>query len=290
MGRSSDAALPPPVTMLRTLSARLKTVAGYGRLRSQWLYEKLYFHGIYGQNYASPNHTQNGEVVAVTTVADHLLRQHGAGPLMVFDVGANVGEYARVLRGAFGERAVLHCFEPSPVTFARLLADVGGEPQTHLHQMGLGDKPGEFTLYFNSDLTTVSSLYDLPDGHQWKGSESQVVQVETLDGFVDRHGIGRIHFLKIDTEGFELPVLQGGARLLAAEAIDFIQFEFGFRQIDSRHFFRDFWSLLHDRYHLFRIVQDGLVPIRAYHESLEVFVGVSNYIAQRKGFGPALLR
>lgn len=70
--------------------------------------------------------------------------------------------------------------------------------------------------------------------------------------------------------------------MINSDKVDYVQFEFGFRQMDSKGYFRDFYNLLHGRYNLFRIVQDGVYPISTYHESLEVFVGVSNFLAERR--------
>ena len=78
-----------------------------------------------------------------------------------------------------------------------------------------------------------------------------------------------------------LACLQGARDMLVREAIDFIQFEFGGCNIDSRTFFQDFWYLLHDKYYFYRIVRNGLVKIEAYNERLEIFKNV-NFLLQRK--------
>ena len=48
----------------------------------------------------------------------------------------------------------------------------------------------------------------------------------TLDTFVEQHGIKNIDFLKIDTEGFELEVLQGAKQLLSEGKIGTVIFEY----------------------------------------------------------------
>jgi hypothetical protein len=65
--------------------------------------------------------------------------------------------------------------------------------------------------------------------------------------------------------------------------IDFIQFEFGGTDIDSRTFFRDFYFLLNDKYRIYRIVKDGVYPIRDYGESYESFLP-TNFLAERRQF------
>ena len=39
---------------------------------------------------------------------------------VIFDVGANVGDYAREVSEVFGAQVELHCFEPSKATFEEL--------------------------------------------------------------------------------------------------------------------------------------------------------------------------
>ena len=90
-----------------------------------------------------------------------------------------------------------------------------------------------------------------------------------------------IYFLKIDAEGFEINVLAGAKELLENNAIHFIQFEFGLPNIDARIFFQDFWNMLNDKFHIYRIVADGLYVIKNYSTQLEIFA-TSNFIAERK--------
>lgn len=99
----------------------------------------------------------------------------------------------------------------------------------------------------------------------------------TIDQYCNKNKIDRVHFMKIDVEGHELKVIEGGQN----SNIDFIQFEFGGTDIDSRTFFQDFWYLLHDRYKLFRIFRNGLYEIREYNEQLEIF-SCTNYLAELK--------
>ena len=69
--------------------------------------------------------------------------------------------------------------------------------------------------------------------------------------------------------------------MIANDAIDFVQFEFGGCNIDSRTYFQDFFRLLNRQYQIFRILKDGIWPINRYRGELECFV-CSNYLAQRR--------
>lgn len=69
--------------------------------------------------------------------------------------------------------------------------------------------------------------------------------------------------------------------MLEEQRIQFIQFEFGGTNVESRTYFRDFWYLLSPDYILHRIVGNGLCRIDAYSEFLEIFV-TANFLAERK--------
>jgi hypothetical protein len=113
-----------------------------------------------------------------------------------------------------------------------------------------------------------------------EATQSESVEVRTLDDWSEEQGITCVDLLKIDVEGAELSVLLGASRLLARGALRRIQFEFGGTDIDSRTFLRDFVHVLGPSYSLHRILPAGLsAPVR-YSERQEIFV-LQNYLAVR---------
>jgi hypothetical protein len=74
--------------------------------------------------------------------------------------------------------------------------------------------------------------------------QTQTVNVTTIDHFLQAENIGKVGILKIDVEGFDLKVLKGARKALAAKNIEFILVECGFYN-DNPHLislddFRDF--------------------------------------------------
>jgi FkbM family methyltransferase len=263
------------------ISTLFKQLLGYGQTRSQWLFEKMYYHAIFGMNYSSPNYFENGEIEAMRYVRKRLSELQQSQPL-IFDVGANVGDYTKTLRDVFGANAGIFCFEPSVRTFELLQTNISPDRKSEAFNFGFGNRAEKRTLFFDQPTSTIASLYGVPSSHSANGDSTEQIEIRTVDQFCVERSIDRIHFLKIDVEGHELQVLEGAAQTIGASKVDFIQFEFGFRQMDSKNYFRDFYDLLGKRYRLYRIVQDGIYPVTQYHESLEVFVGVSNFIAERR--------
>jgi hypothetical protein len=108
------------------------------------------------------------------------------------------------------------------------------------------------------------------------------VPVVTIDSVIEDKKLDRIDFMKMDIEGHELFALKGAMQALEAHKIKALSFEFGSGNVNSRTYFRDFWNLLRPLdFEFHRICPGGMtVPVREYYEDLEVFRGVTNYIAR----------
>lgn len=259
-----------------------------GKSRFQLLFERLHALALAGLNFGEGNHPRlSGEIALIRYLREQLFR--GSSPVVVFDVGANVGVYTDVLLEIFGEDAVIYAFEPAAKAFELLAENLRGHENVHLQNVGLGNEEATATLYSAGEGSKLGSVYDTSARLRRSGlalAEQEPVTLTTVDRFCEREEIERIHLLKLDVEGHELKILEGGRRMLDEERIDVLQFEFGAANIDSRTFFRDFYDLLAERYALHRVLQDGLYPLTRYMETYEVYKRATNYLAVRRGLGP----
>lgn len=129
-----------------------------------------------------------------------LIAPHLRPGMVAFDVGANIGYLSMYLRSRVGPLGQLFSFEPEPENFAELDANFRSN---HLRnckaiQAAVGSKEGAIT--FATGL----------NGHvPEEGAEGITVPVVTVDGFVQKQGLSRVDFVKVDVEGFELDVLAG---------------------------------------------------------------------------------
>lgn len=201
---------------------------------------------------------------------------------VIFDIGANVGNYSKRLRKS-NYNAEIYAFEPHPVTFQKLLENTENL-DIKTFNVGVGSTKGILNLYDYAydDGSSHASLYkDVIERIHHGQAIAHEVRIIPLDTFAIEHEIERVGLLKIDTEGHELAVLKGFERFIRAGKVDLIHFEFNEMNVVSRVFFKDFWDFLPD-YDFYRMLPDGLVPIKKYSPvSCEIFA-YQNIVAKLK--------
>lgn len=222
----------------------------------------------------------SGEAVLFDILRD--LKLHDARPV-IFDVGANLGEFAGASLNALGPDIEIHAFEPAKEVFARLSRRFAGHNLITLNNIALGREAGTRALFgFPRDIGMASLLKrQLADGEHAQFQEN--VTVLRLSDYCKSVGIERVNLLKMDVEGYEMEVLTGAALLFSNRQIDICSFEFGGCNLDSRTYLRDFFEFFH-KYDMdvYRITPGAtLVPLPRYHEQLEKFT-TTNYVALRR--------
>ena len=208
----------------------------------------------------------------------------------IVDVGANLDIFGI---GEFYKADIYAC-EPHPKTFSKMQREFAAkikQGRLHLINIALSDRSGTENLWdFADDATlkhtqptsTLSSLHKsvIEDIHKQK-AQGYKVRVSTLDTLASNLNIRHVDILKIDTEGNELKVLEGGKNMLKQKKIDVILFEFNEMNVISKTFFYDFMKLLPD-YQFFRLLPSGLIPITEYRPITHEIFGFQNILCVRK--------
>jgi FkbM family methyltransferase len=219
----------------------------------------------------------SGEEYLISTIRPFLKGK------VVLDVGANVGDYSQSLLEQTDRSIVVYAFEPHPVNFAALVANIDFD-EFHPINVAVGREKSELTLFDHEsrDGSTEASLYrDVIEELHQAPSVEHTVQVISLTDFVAERGIREIGLLKIDTEGNEYAVLEGAKDMLDRGAIKIVQFEFNVMNIVSRTFLRDFKKLLVD-YEFFRLLPKALLSIDSFSPLYDEIFAYQNIVAIHK--------
>ncbi|MBI3429118.1 MAG: FkbM family methyltransferase [Actinobacteria bacterium] len=205
----------------------------------------------------------------------------GLSRIVALDVGANRGSWTSTLKllDPFSE---IHAFEPSSATFEVLKLNLQNLDDVYLYPIALGNLEGKGSLFSNFETSPLASLSMRRLEHQdIVFSNTEEIDVTTLDSWIMQNPDFEPNILKIDVEGHELEVLQGGLSLLPQ--IRIIQFEFGGTDIDSKVFFQDFWYFFLPRnFKIYRLTPKGLLEIEGYSENEEIFKFSTLYAVSRE--------
>ena len=214
----------------------------------------------------------------------HFIKQHVSRIRkgVALDVGANVGNYSRFIK-RLNPDIDIFAFEPHPATYQRLIKNVDGLG-IRTYNVGVGSTEGLLKLYDypDEDGSSHASLYKdvIEQIHKGQAVEHEV-KIISLDVFAAEHNIDRVSLLKVDTEGHELEVLKGFENFIKTGKVDLIHFEFNEMNIVSRVYFKDFWEFL-PNYDFFRMLPDGLVPIKNYSPVFCEIFAYQNIVAKLK--------
>jgi FkbM family methyltransferase len=135
---------------------------------------------------------------------------------VVIDVGANVGYYTVELAKLLETSGELLSFEPVEATFSQLRKNVELnqlEKKVKTFQLGLSNSITETEIFLPK--ISGSSAASLRNLHPEEEFESQVIKISTLDYVVGSLGITDCNLIKIDVEGGELQVIEGGIETIS---------------------------------------------------------------------------
>lgn len=148
---------------------------------------------------------------------------------VVLDAGANIGYMTLLAAVAAGPQGRVMAFEPNPNLFPVLRKNVDAARQhlamapVELRQAALGAHRHRTTLVLPDPSAANNGLSYIPSGPISSARvETATIEVETLDATL---GGQTVAVAKVDVEGHERQVFEGGASALGSHRIRHIVFE-----------------------------------------------------------------
>lgn len=181
---------------------------------------------------------------------------------LVIDVGANNGQYGHSLRES-GYTGDILSFEPQSQCVEHLATMTNADTKWTVVRAAVGAEPGSLALNVSGNSLS-SSLLPMTHRHLNAAPESEYVRQEsvevlTLDGHLANSPYAKTNniWLKIDTQGYEWPVILGATTTL--EKVVAIEMELSFEPMyEGQKLFDEILPLLRQR---------GFAP-HAFHEVL----------------------
>ncbi len=129
---------------------------------------------------------------------------------MVLDVGANIGYYSVIFSKIVGERGKVIAFEPTE-HFGKVLrmnTEANGLNNVEIFKIGLSNKRQKLNIQIGDSSATLHVPGKIPLNAE------EMIELVTLDEFVESHKPSKIDFIKVDVDGHEPAFLEGAWRTL----------------------------------------------------------------------------
>jgi FkbM family methyltransferase len=137
----------------------------------------------------------------------------------ILDIGANIGQSAKIYRGIFPD-ATIYSFEPLP--------DIYDQLKIYSHtqngkiipiNIALGDQREDKLMYEGINFSPSSSFLLITDISknlfpQTENIQEKIVRVDCLDNIAENLSLIPEILIKMDVQGYEKNVIQGGIETL----------------------------------------------------------------------------
>jgi FkbM family methyltransferase len=240
-----------------THNSFFKALAGFGRSMNRF--------------YENRNHDalSNGEYMVLKKLAK-------TNPRIILDVGANVGNYAKLVM-LTNPKSQLYCFEPVQSTFNLLKENLNtAKDQIHFVNQGLysANTTLEINIYPGNEHASVFNIKGIVD----RPIRTENIDMISLDSFLSNEKIEYVDFVKLDLEGAEMQALVGMEQSLALKKIRAIQFEYGYINITTKNLLADYYDFFGRHDFILGKIYPKAVEFRDYKSKHEDFIG-PNFIA-----------
>jgi FkbM family methyltransferase len=159
-----------------------------GKEKWQSFFEKMYFASLRGMNIGlGGNYATSGEKHILEIISNKL---KNIDNIVVFDVGANLGYYSKMVNKIFGDKVRIFAFEPSKKTFNKMVKNTNDLKNISCYNFGFGNNIAKIKLYTDSDESGLASIYKRNLQHfNINMDQEEIVEIRTIDNFCSGGGI-----------------------------------------------------------------------------------------------------
>lgn len=155
----------------------------------------------------------------------------------VLDIGSGLGMYTVPLSYLIGPTGRIDSVDPQPrnVHVVRFLRALVGTPSGKLRRVAMGPiaGEGEIVVPIHGPFPIFGHGHLRPIGTPSPGRMHRIpTDIDTIDAWVEREGLRRVAFIKIDVEGFEPSVIIGARAVIDRDRPSLLM------EIEDRHLVR----------------------------------------------------
>ena len=143
----------------------------------------------------------------------YILKKFEFEPSVIYDVGANRSEWSRNIKSLYN-KSEIYLFEPIEKFEPFLKRFCKKYTESKYFMVGLGNKIESAGIDVYDDFAGSSLLYSNSNSER-----IQTIQVQTIDSLISQNKIKKADLIKIDVQGFEIKVLEGGLSCLGYSEI-----------------------------------------------------------------------
>jgi FkbM family methyltransferase len=162
----------------------------------------------------------------------HLLRKIIKPKDVVIDIGANVGIHSLFMANLAYDGEIFS-IEPFDKNFALLEKNTSVAKNGNIKTFNIGLADKEETKEMNIFEDYAYNSFVNPERKKLIGTRK--IHVETLDIFARKNNIKKIDLIKLDTEGYEFPIIQGASSILSSPDKPLIVMEINKENIKPLH-------------------------------------------------------
>ncbi|MBK7097518.1 MAG: FkbM family methyltransferase [Sphingobacteriales bacterium] len=155
------------------------------------------------------------------------LRNYGFNSII--DIGANEGQFSTKMRILFPEAAI-YAFEPIKSVFNQLVENFSNDKNFAAFDVALGEQKGTID-FFENESSASSSVLEMEKNHTdhfdfTKNVSAISVNVEKLDDVFANQKINEPLLIKLDVQGYEKIVINGGMNTIRKAEMIIIELSF----------------------------------------------------------------